>query len=330
MPTITYKGQTMVSKHHCELSDELFHQLKNDYYAKPDIETVKQEIRKINEGGYKTTAIMNYFIKEIMSKTVLWHCKWSIEDVFNCKDLLARFVAQTYTNDKVFPPDKPLIKNVETALRIGGKGVAEKPANFPLKTVDYILNKYNINNWWYDYSCGWGSRLLGALKNNINYFGTDPNYILCDKLNELSDLYKETISTCTANIDIHCCGSEEYIDKYKGKIGMAFSSPPYFNLEDYKVGNQSWKEGLSYQEWLDGYMTQTIKNIHTYLIDDGYFLININNFKEFDLVGDVRTIVENNGFTYVTTETLNNIKRCNMFGDLNDNSEGIMVFRKKG
>ena len=51
MPTITYKGQTMVSKHYCELSDELFHQLKNDYYAKPDIETVKQEIRKINEGG---------------------------------------------------------------------------------------------------------------------------------------------------------------------------------------------------------------------------------------------------------------------------------------
>ena len=111
---------------------------------------------------------------------------------------------------------------------------------------------------------------------------------------------------------------------------MAFSSPPYFNLEDYKVGNQSWKEGLSYQEWLDGYMTQTIKNIHTYLIDDGYFLMNINNFKEFDLVRDVRTIAENNGFTYVTTETLNNIKRCNMFGDLNDNSEGIMVFRKKG
>ena len=104
-------------------------------------------------GGYKTTAIMNYFIQEIMSKTVLWHCKWSIEDVFDCKDLLARFVAQTYTNDKVFPPDKPLIKNVETALRIGGKGVAEKPANFPLKTVDYILNKYNVNNWWYDYSC---------------------------------------------------------------------------------------------------------------------------------------------------------------------------------
>ena len=58
--------------------------------------------------------------------------------------------------------------------------------------------------------------------------------------------------------------------------------------------------------------------------------MNINNFKEFDLVRDVRTIAENNGFTYVTTETLNNIKRCNMFGDLNDNSEGIMVFRKKG
>ena len=77
-------------------------------------------------------------------------------------------------------------------------------------------------------------------------------------------------------------------------------------------------------------MTQTIRNIYTYLIDDGYFLININNFKEFNLVADVKKIAEANGFTYITTEILNNIKRCNMYGDLNDNSEGIMVFQKKG
>ena len=254
-----------------------------------------------------------------MAKTKIHFNNWTIEEALNYKPLMEFFAGKCAENKNVFPDNKSLEQNIETAFRLCGFKTASKPSNFPFKTADEILQQYNVNGNYYDFSCGWGVRLLSSLRNGINYFGTDPNYILCDKLNELSDLYKETISACTANIDIHCCGSEEYIDKYKGKIGMAFSSPPYFNLEDYKVGNQSWKEGLSYQEWLDGYMTQTIKNIHTYLIDDGYFLMNINNFKEFDLVKDVRTIIENNGFTYVTTETLNNIKRCNMFGDLNDN-----------
>ena len=232
----------------------------------------------------KTNLLTRYFVKDLMSKTILWHCKWSLEDVFDCKELLSRYVAQTKTNDKVFPPSNPLIKNVETALRIGGKGCAEKPANFPLKTVDYILEKYNVNNWWYDFSCGWGSRLIGALKHNVNYWGTDPNYLLCDRLKDLTKLYKSTISTSDSSVEITCSGSENFHENYKNKIGLAFSSPPYFNLEDYKIGEQSWKEGVSYEEWLTDYMDKTVKNIYQYLIPNGYFLININNFKEFDLV----------------------------------------------
>ena len=75
-------------------------------------------------------------------------------------------------------------------------------------------------------------------------------------------------------------------------------------------------------------MTKTIENIHKYLVNDGYFLININNFDEFDLISDTRKIAENVGFTYVCTEILDNIKRCNSNATFNDNSEGIMVFKK--
>lgn len=53
MPVITYKGKTIESKHYCELSDEQFNQLRTDYYTKPDIQEVKREIQKINEGGIK-------------------------------------------------------------------------------------------------------------------------------------------------------------------------------------------------------------------------------------------------------------------------------------
>lgn len=328
MKKIEYNGQEIVTKHHCDLSDELFNELKADFYKKPDLKDVKAEIKKISQGGSKLTNITNYFVKDLMAKTVHWYCKWSIEDVFNCKDLLSHFVARTKSNEKMFPQDAPLIKNVETAIRLGGKGIATKPANFPIKTVDFILKKYNINGNWYDYSCGWGARLLGSLRNKVNYFGTDPNYLLCDRLNEIADLYKETIPNTDTTVDIRCSGSEVYVPEWENTMGLAFSSPPYFNLEDYKVGEQSYKEGTTYEEWLSNYLSPTLKNIHSYLIDEGYLLININNFKEFDLVSDTKRIALENGFTYMGVETLTNIKRCNMFGDLNDNSEGIMVFKK--
>ena len=57
-----------------------------------------------------------------------------------------------------------------------------KPSNFPIKTVDYIINKYNINDKYYDFSCGWGVRLLSSFRNNISYYGTDPNNILVQRL----------------------------------------------------------------------------------------------------------------------------------------------------
>ena len=82
MKIISYKGKEVVSKHYCELTDEQFKELRDAYYKKPNIEDVKEEIKKISKGGIKITNITNYFVKDLMAKAVLWHCKWSIEDVF--------------------------------------------------------------------------------------------------------------------------------------------------------------------------------------------------------------------------------------------------------
>ena len=71
-------------------------------------------------------------------------------------------------------------------MRLGGNPFCKFPPNYPINNIDYILSKYNVNNNWYDYSCGWGARLTGALKNKVNYFGTDPNYLLVDRLKQLA------------------------------------------------------------------------------------------------------------------------------------------------
>ena len=324
---IRYNGEELDTIFYKEMSDDKFRELKNAYYEKPDFDLVRKQFLSLSKNGVKNNYITNYYVKDLMSKTKIYYNKWSIEDVFNCKDLLCSFYAKIFTNEKVYPKTNSEISNIETAFRLGGKGIASKPANFPIKTVDEILEHFNVNNNYYDFSCGWGARLMGALKNNVNYYGTDPNYLLTERLNCMATDYKATVNN-NSKVDIRTQGSEIFNPDWENKMGLAFSSPPYFYLEDYKVGQQSWKEGVSYQDWLNNYLEPTIKNIYLYLIEEGYFLLNINNFKEFDLVGDVKRLALKNGFRFIGCYKLKNIKRCKSSCGFKDNSEQILVFDK--
>ena len=288
---IEYNGEVLETKHFMEITDEEYLKLKEQYYEKPSFDDVKKQFVKIAKGGVLNNHITNYYVKDLMAKTKIYSCKWSIEDVFNCKDLVGFFISKTLNNDKVFLDSMSQIKKIEKAIDLGGKGYAKKPTNFPIKTVDYILENYNVNGNWYDFSCGWGARLTGALKNNVNYFGTDPNYLLSERLKNLANDYKETVG-CDTIVDIRTQGSEEFNADWENKMGLAFSSPPYFYLEDYKIGKQSYAEGTSYEDWKNNYLRPTINTIYHYLIQEGYFLLNINNFDKFDLVGDSIAIAE--------------------------------------
>lgn len=325
---IKYKNKEILTKHWCELSDEEFNKIRDEYYKKPDFIDVNKEFVNLYKGGTKHSNITNYYVKDLMSKVLIYYNKWSIEDVLNNKDLTSFFVEKTRTNNKVYPQSNSLIKNIETAFRLGGKGVCSKPSNFPLNTVDEILKKYNVNNYWYDFSCGWGDRLLGSLKNKVNYFGTDPNYLLVERLKNMAIDYKKANNLSRGIIDIKACGSEIFNPEWKNKFGLAFSSPPYFYLEDYKIGNQSYKEGTSYVSWKENYLRPTIHNIYIYIIDNGYFLLNINNFKNYNLIEDTKQIAIEEGFKFKEYYQLKNIKRCKSIGGVNDNSEKIMVFTK--
>ena len=272
-----------------------------------------------------------------MAKTKIHFNNWTIEEALNYKPLMEFFAGKCAENKKVFPDNKSLEQNIETAFRLCGFKTASKPSNFPFKTADEILQQYNVNGNYYDFSCGWGVRLLSSLRNGINYFGTDPNHILCERLEQMQEDYK---SVCNNNniVDIRNHGSEEFISEWEGTIGLAFSSPPYYNLEDYRIGNQSYKPGVTYEQWKENYLNPTIKNIYRYLVDDGFFAININNFNKYnnyDLVGDTVKIAESNGFVIENIHTLKNITRCSGHKEWNkgeicwhDNNEKIIVFRK--
>lgn len=194
---------------------------------------------------------------------------------------------------------------VSTSLRAGLEMIGGNiPTNFlPMKVrmlVDYYMNKGEN---FYDFSCGFGGRMLGVLSSNknLNYFGLEPNTETFEGLNKLN-LYIKEAYNCDNKVEIYKQGSEEEIpNSWLEKMDFCFSSPSYFSLERYSdEETQCYIKYPKLQDWLDGYVNFTIKNIYKVLKKGKYYAVNINDFKvnnsEVTFVKDWIEISKQNGF----------------------------------
>jgi hypothetical protein len=323
--TITHMGKSFTTIHYSPISDERCNEIRNAYFALPPLSKTINQMIKLKSGGKMINLIIDRYIKSVMTKARLSTSKWSISELFECNDLI-RFLHGKITNCSDFYNKKSEIGNIKSVLRLSPSGTAAKVSNFPYKTMIEIFSRYNTNGNYYDFSCGWAVRMLAAMSFNINYFGTDPNHELVECLKRLS-LNFTTYTDSESNVDISCRGSEKFNPSWINKMGLAFSSPPYFNLEDYRIGNQSTNE-RSYSKWLSEYWKPTVENIYKYLTLDGYFLLNMKNIKGYNTLNDMQNIIESNGFVYVESFELKNINRVILRNNNINTNELILVFKK--
>ena len=129
--------------------------------------------------------------------------------------------------------------------------------------------------------------------------------------------------------------SEQY--KPDGKIDLAFSSPPYFNLEKYcDEPTQCMNQFTTLDDWFDGYVAPTMKNIIGSLEDDGIFATNIADYKsygnkEYQVVDRWIRTAEQLGFKYQKTIKMMLNTRPGVGNDKlagREKFEGIYVFSK--
>ena len=343
---IDFKGIQQNSSISKPLTDPEFYGIARDYYAKPPFAEVQKQLKSVAEGKTKTNLIYSWYFKEVMSKCVGTRASWSIWDGIHHRQIMEYFNGKVATNKKVYPDTMTLAEKIETAFRLCGIRYCVKLPNFPLKTAIEIVKKYNVNGNYYDYSCGWGSRLMAALYNNINYFGTDPNTELVPNLEALARDWKQVNPANLSITDIRCQGSQTFVPEWENKMGLCFSSPPYFSLEDYGIGkDQSYKRGMEYSEWVNGFVYPTVENCARYLVSGGNFIVNVKNFRDYKtneiypLELDFAKAAKEYGFRFLTRELLVNKKRCHgaagggEYGNgeklmFSDNDEKIYVFKK--
>lgn len=170
----------------------------------------------------------------------------------------------------------PVPTNVMGGLRL----VGSTPTNFRPMNAKAIYERFAPKGGViYDYCCGFGGRLLGALssKNNYKYVGTDPCTETMYNLHRLGD-YIESVTGRYDSYELHCCGSEEFIGP-ENSIDFAFSSPPYFDLEVYSdEETQCFNKFPVLEDWLEGYVRGTIKNIYRMLKPGCKYAVNIADF----------------------------------------------------
>ena len=222
---------------------------------------------------------------------------------FNVEGDEEYFAVRWYYEDRLVFPELFQI------LRVGLNQVA---VNFPPLTARYLYeeflprkqtqSKYKV----YDACAGWGGRLLGSLCSNlpIHYIGTevnDKNYHCYDELEGfykgviVPEVLEESVIERPFRNDVEGGNTQEvwfegsevihqnkvFWDKHKDTIDLCFTSPPYFNKEQYSEDKeQSFLKYPNYDDWLDGYLEQTLQNCFDLLKSERYCLINICDIKD--------------------------------------------------
>ena len=189
-------------------------------------------------------------------------------------------------------------------------GLGQPAVNFPPLTARYLYERYtdhiNIDELEdkqlniYDPSSGWGGRILGAMSSlkRIHYIGTDPNtdnfidevgisryeYVanfFNNEVLESNPFWEEEKNTFHYFQEgSEHIGNHSEFQQYKGKLDMVFTSPPYFDREQYSDDDeQSFKAYPMYRDWRDNFLKPTLTNAYESLRSDRYLLWNIADIK---------------------------------------------------
>ena len=219
----------------------------------------------------------------------------------------------------------------------------------------------------YNSSAGFGGRLLGALSasgdRRLHYVGTDPNPdnwrddVAISRYEALARFYDRNVNQrYRTTYELFSLGSEliredKRFKKYRGKVDLFFTSPPYFAAEGYSDDErQANVKFTAYDEWRDGFLRPTLETAVEWLKPGRPLLWNIadttGNGRYWPLEDDSKAILKDLGMRYETKlkyvlshspganrldgEGIPETKNFCMIGGRYRKYEPIFVFRKPG
>lgn len=198
--------------------------------------------------------------------------------------------------------------------------------NFRSSLVAGFIDMYQAKSM-LDISSGWGDRLIGAISKNIRYVGYDPNTALVPR-------YKAIINTLVQDEDsrkkftlVAKPFERTPLPDPAERFDMVFSSPPFFNLENYSdEETQSMHRYKEYDAWMEGFLYPALDKAWDSLNSGGYMVINMNNVTaKQNIVGDMITYM-NDTYDAPLYELFGHREATKK----NNTAQPILVWRKLG
>jgi hypothetical protein len=127
-----------------------------------------------------------------------------------------------------------------------------------------------------DMSCGWGDRLIGSILAGVDlYYGTDPNTCLHDGYKKIVDVLAPISPNPNIKVVIKAVPFEtHHIPDEYGQFDLMYTSPPYFDYEDYtkektqSISNFANREDL----WLKNFVYVATRKIIDRIRMNGYIV----------------------------------------------------------
>lgn len=264
------------------LIEPLFHIFRDQGWLYPDNTTkLKNSYQKlckwnpnlnsdelINNNSLATD-ICKFFCHKFYDATE--HGQSTMQEVFNDDIKLKKLIWnrlgldwwEVESNDETFNISfKMLIQGMRSSRLVPSISM------FKPNISKYLCIKYSQeNDTVYDYSVGWGGRMLGAASCNRKYIGVDP--WTTDEVQKMAEYFD--LKNITLINDI-----SENIRLNENSIDLSFSSPPYFDQEVYSLDkSQSYNNGTDY--FYNIYWKNTLENIKYMLKPGKWFGLNITN-----------------------------------------------------
>ena len=254
-------------------------------------------------------------------------CESFFPNIYECYQKGHRSSIEQWDNDKDL---QRLIKNrlqyadrlSDSSIRTGVKLVLNTVTNFKPAIAKYLYKTYAPNGKVFDYSCGFGSRMLAAMSLDMEYVGCEPNLKTYSNLQKFGSFLSERTKGSFFVVDK---GSEEYIHK-ENYFDFAFSSPPFFDYEIYSQDpGQSIVKYPIYEEWLIGFWRKAIDNCYKCLVPGGYFGVCISINKHEHMIEKTREYCTEVGL--IPVEELKAPYK-QLFYNNEDKYDLILIYRK--
>jgi tRNA1(Val) A37 N6-methylase TrmN6 len=129
-----------------------------------------------------------------------------------------------------------------------------------------------------DFTAGYGDRLVGAMSKNLTYYGIDINFRLKPGHEEMVNFFSKESKS---HVAMYYDDARNHKYRMKEKYDLIFTSPPYFNCEQYE-GIDISTQYKNEENWVDDFLIKSIKNAIPHLKKNGHIALALNHSKMGD------------------------------------------------